>query len=74
MKKMTAWEHIKVAHDHLLVAYSQIDVTQFYADTLNRALRNAALSMGQMPTTLSKRPAKKTKVGRRTSHNRPSAK
>jgi len=54
-KKLTAWEHIKVAHDHLLTAYSMIDVTQFYADTLNRALRNAALVMGQMPIQLSKR-------------------
>ena len=53
MKKLTAWEHIKAAHDHLLIAYSMIDVTQFYADTVNRALRASALSMGQIKVELS---------------------
>lgn len=53
--KTTAWEHVKAAHEHLLFAYSMSDATQFYADTMNRALRNAALTMGQMPVQLSKR-------------------
>lgn len=52
---LTAWEHVNEAHRHLLKAYSMIDATQFYADTLNRALRNAALTMGQMPVSVSKK-------------------
>jgi hypothetical protein len=68
-QKLTAWEHVKSAHSHLLLAYSMIDFTQFYADTLNRALRNAALAMGQMPVALSKKPALDIKESCRTAPN-----
>ena len=61
--QLTAWEHVKAAHDHLLVAYSMINPTAFFADTLNRALRNAALTMGQMPVpvVLTKKKVQKRK-------------
>ena len=72
--QVTAFEHVRTAHSHLLLAYSMIDATQFYADTLNRALRNAALTMGQMPVALSKKPALDTKECCRTAHNRASTK
>jgi len=51
--KLTAWEHVKVAHDNLLIAYSMIDPTNGYAETITRALRSSALAMGQMPVTFS---------------------
>lgn len=64
-RRMTAWEHVKSAHDHLLIAYSMINPTHFYADTLNRALRASALTMGQMPVpvVLTKKKVQKGKKG-----------
>jgi hypothetical protein len=67
-KQLTAWEHIKVAHDHLLMAYAMIDVTQFYAETLNRALRASAITMGQLPVELSKK-GKKVQHAKHDKHH-----
>ena len=55
--RMTAFQHVRAAHEHLLLAYSMTDAREYYTDTINRGMRACATAMGQMPS-----PAQKTKA------------
>lgn len=66
MKKMSPWDHVHVAHTHLLFCYASIDPSQYYADAITRGMRACALALGQIPRKSAPR-NKSRKFG--TSHN-----
>ena len=49
MKKKTAIDHLRDAHNSLLMAYATINPIGCHADSICRAMRNCALAMGQLP-------------------------
>ena len=53
--KMTAFNHVREAHTHLLLAYSMVDAREYYTDTINRGMRACATAMGQMPCPAQKK-------------------